>query len=353
MSLTADIRLRMGALTLEAGLDVARGEVVGLLGPNAAGKTTLLRAVAGLTPVESGLVVLDDVVLEDTAGGVRVPTERRPIGVVFQDYRLFPHLSALDNVAFGLRARGVPRDVSAKRARAWLQRLDLAGCESARPKALSGGQAQRVALARALVTDPALLLLAEPLAALDAGARAELRHVLQRHLAGYAGTCVLVTHDLIEAVTLADRLVVLEAGRITQAGSPADVSLHPRSRYVADLVGLNLYRGRAGTDGAIELPHGQRLIAVDETHRSGEVFAVIDPRAVALYRARPEGSPRNVWSGTAELLETNGDRVRVRVSGAVPIVAEVTPAAVAQLRLGDGGPVWASVKATEVLVYPA
>ena len=172
--------------------------------------------------------------------------------------------------------------------------------------------------------------------------------MLQRHLAGYAGTCVLVTHDLIEAVTLADRLVVLEAGRITQAGSPADVSLHPRSRYVADLVGLNLYRGRAGTDGAIELPHGQRLIAVDETHRSGEVFAVIDPRAVALYRARPEGSPRNVWSGTAELLETNGDRVRVRVSGAVPIVAEVTPAAVAQLRLGDGGPVWASVKATRL-----
>lgn len=353
MTLQADVVARVGELTVEAAFEVANGEVVGLLGPNAAGKTTLLRTVAGLTPIARGRVVLDGEVLEDSAAGVRLLTEQRPIGMVFQDYRLFPHLSALDNVAFGLRARGLPRDAADARAGIWLERVGLGGHEHDRPKALSGGQAQRVALARALVTDPRLLLLDEPLAALDAGARAELRHELQRHLASYEGTCVLVTHDLIEALTLADRLVVLEAGRVVQTGSPQSISLRPRSRYVADLVGLNLYRGRATGDGSIELSGGQGLVAVDESHQSGSVFAAVNPRDVALYRAYPEGSPRNVWSGTVEILESTGDRVRVRVVGPVSVVAEVTPAAVVQLRLGDGGLVWVSVKATEVVVYPA
>ena len=352
MSLHADIALQMGSLKVVAGIAIEDEQVVGLLGPNGAGKSTLLRAIAGLTPLGAGRVVLDDVVLEDTAAGVRVATEKRPIGVVFQDYLLFPHLSALDNVAFGLRARRLPRDEARRRAAEWLARVGLEGSTQARPRALSGGQAQRVALARALVTDPRLLLLDEPLAALDAGGRAALRHELQRHLAGFAGTCLLVTHDLIEAVTLADQLVVIETGRITQVGSPEEVSLHPRSRYVADLVGVNLYRGRA-SGGSIALPGGERLVAADDAHLSGDVFAVVEPRAVALFRQYPEGSPRNVWSGTAEVLDVMGDRVRVRVNGPLTVVAEVTPAAVAQLRLGEGGPVWAFVKATEVTVYPA
>ena len=353
MSLQAQVGLEIGALSVEAELGAAGGEVVGLLGPNAAGKTTILRALAGLTPLARGRVSLDGEVLEDADERTRVPTEHRPIGMVFQDYRLFPHLSALDNVAFGLRTRGVPRDEAAARAREWLDLFGLAGHERDRPRTLSGGQAQRVALARALVTDPGLLLLDEPLAALDAGARAGLRHELQRHLADFEGSCVLVTHDLIEVLTLADRLVVLEAGRVSQTGTPEEVSLRPRSRYVADLVGLNLYRGRAMGDGTVELAQGARLVAVDERHLSGDAFAVVDPRDVALYRAHPEGSPRNVWSGAAQIVESTGDRVRVRVGGRLPVVAEVTPAAVAQLRLGDGGLVWASVKATEVLVYPA
>jgi molybdate transport system ATP-binding protein len=352
LSLRADIALQMGTLAIDVGFAVEDKRVLALVGPNAAGKTTLLRALAGLAPLTRGRVVLDGEVLDDTATGVRVLTEKRPIGVVFQDYRLFPHLSALDNIAFGLRSRGTPRAVAGQRAADWLKRVGLGGCAQLRPKALSGGQAQRIALARALVTDPRLLLLDEPLAALDAGSRAELRHELQRHLAGFSGTCVLVTHDLIEAVTLADELVVIEAGRVTQAGSPEEVSLHPRSRYVADLVGVNLYRGTA-KDGAIALSHGQRLVAVNDARLTGDVFAVVEPRAVALYREHPEGSPRNAWSGTVEVLDAMGDRVRVRVNGPVTVVAEVTPAAVAQLRLGDGGPVWASVKATEVSVYPA
>jgi len=356
MSLDARVALRLGALHLDAELAVGSGELVVLLGPNGAGKTTLLRALAGLVPLEAGRVLLDGAVLEAPAERIRVPTEHRPVGMVFQDYLLFPHLTALDNVAFGLRAHGLPRAEARRRASAWLERVGLAAHTAAKPKALSGGQAQRVALARALATDPRLLLLDEPLAALDAGARVELRRELRRHLAGYQGTRLLVTHDPIEAMTLADQIVVLEAGRVTQTGTPAEVSARPRSRYVADLVGLNLLRGRLDpADGRIELPGGAQLIAANGADQpsGGEVFAVIHPRAVALYRTHPDGTPRNVWPGTAEALDITGDRVRVLCTGPVPLVAEITPAAVAALHLADGGPIWASVKATEVLVYPA
>jgi molybdate transport system ATP-binding protein len=350
MSLEAEVGLTLGRLQLEVELAVGTGELVVLLGPNGAGKTSLLRALAGLLALDHGRVVLDGAVLEDTAAGAWVPTERRPIGFVFQDYLLFPHLSALENVAFGLRARGLGRAEARRRAGAWLDRVGLAAHAGARPRALSGGQAQRVALARAMVSEPRLLLLDEPLAALDGTTRTAIRRELRRHLASFGGTRLLVTHDPLEAMALADRLVVLEHGRVTQSGRPAEVSERPRSGYVAELVGVNLYRGRA--DGAaVELAGGGRLIAAGD-HR-GEVFAAVHPRAVALHRRLPEGTPRNVLAGTADTVDVVGDRVRVRVTGQVPIVAEVTPAAVGELRLADGGPVWASVKATEVTVYPA
>jgi molybdate transport system ATP-binding protein len=350
MSLEASVALTLGRLRLEADLAVGTGELVVLLGPNGAGKTTLLRALAGLVTLEDGRVVLDGQVLDDVATGQHVPTERRPVGFVFQDYLLFPHLSALENVAFGLRARGLGRAEARRRAGAWLERVGLAAHAGSRPRALSGGQAQRVALARAMVGEPRLLLLDEPLAALDAATRTELRRDLRRHLAAFDGTRLLVTHDPLEALALADRLVVLEGGRVTQTGSPAEVSGRPRSRYVAELVGVNLYRGHA--DGAaIQLEGGGRLVTADG--HQGQVFAAVHPRAVALHRHRPEGTPRNSWPGTADTLEVIGDRVRVRMTGAVPIVAEVTPAAASELHLADGGPVWATVKATEVAVYPA
>jgi molybdate transport system ATP-binding protein len=350
VSLQARVDLTLGTLDLDAELTVASGELVVLLGPNGAGKTTLLRALAGLVPLERGRVVLDGQALEDPTARMRVPTEQRPIGFVFQDYLLFPHLSALENVAFGLRARGMARADARRRAAAWLARVGLAEHAGARPRALSGGQAQRVALARAMAGDPRLLLLDEPLAALDVAARAEVRRDLRRHLASFDGTRLLVTHDPLEALTLADRLVVVEHGRVAQAGTAAEVSARPRSRYIAELVGVNLYRGRAAGH-SVHLPDGGVLVAADAHH--GEAFAAVHPHAVALHRRAPEGTPRNVWTGTAETLDVVGDRVRVRVAGAVPIVAEVTPAAAAELRLADGGPVWATVKATEVAVYPA
>ena len=322
---------------------------MGLLGPNGAGKTTLLRVLAGLLPPDEGRVVLDDLVLDDTVRGVHVPAERRPVGVVFQHYVLFPHLSALENVAFGLRSRGIPKAEARRRAAEWLSRVGLEGFLSNKPRQLSGGQAQRVALARALATQPQLLLLDEPLAALDASTRLETRRELRRQLDGYDGVRLLVTHDPVEAIALAERLIVLEDGRISQTGTPKEISERPRSRYVADLVGVNLYRGWAEND-EIHIGSAGRLVAAGAGH--GEVFAVVHPHAVALYRDPPGGTPRNVWQGTIEALDLEGERVRVRVDGPLPIVAEVTPGAVADLRLGDGGRIWASVKATEVVVYP-
>ena len=209
---------------------------------------------------------------------------------------------------------------------------------------------QRVALARALAPEPRLLLLDEPLAALDVGIRTELRRDLRAHLASFAGARILVTHELLDAVALADRLVVLEHGRVAQVGPIAEVAARPRSRYVADLVGINLLRGRA--DGHDDHARRRR----DRRHRgpgAGDVYVAVQPHSVSVHRAQPEGSPRNVWSGRVQGIDLLGDRVRIHVDGAVPLVAEVTPAAVAELGLFEGTEVFTSVKATELSVYPA
>jgi molybdate transport system ATP-binding protein len=350
MTLEARIRAGVGAFELDVELAVAAGELVAVLGPNGAGKTSLLRALAGLLPLSAGRVTLDGVVLEDAAEGIRVPSERRPIGLVFQEYLLFPHLSVLENVAFGMRARGMAHAVAIAEAARWLDRVGLPKEGGRKPASLSGGQAQRVALARVLACNPALLLLDEPMAALDATSRVEFRRDLRRHLESFAGVRLLVTHDPLEAMAMADRLVVLENGRVLQSGTPADVTQHPRSRYVADLVGVNLFRGHA-SQNVVTLADGGSLTTAGAA--DGDVFAVVHPRTVALYRTRPDGTPRNVWEGRAADLDLEGDRVRVRLTGSPPIVAEVTPAAVRDLGLDRGDTVWVAIKATEVDVYPA
>jgi molybdate transport system ATP-binding protein len=349
MSLEAAVRLTQGALALDMELTLEEGEVVALLGPNGAGKTTFLRAIAGLIPIESGHVRLDGKVLEDGATGDYVPTEARPIGFVFQDYLLFPHLSVLENVGFGLHSRRTRSRDAAEKAAVWLERVGLSAYAQAKPNQLSGGQRQRVALARALAPDPRLLLLDEPLAALDVTTRAEVRRDLKRHLASFPGLRLVVTHDPLEAAALADRLVVMEDGKLVQTGTPAEVTERPRSQYVADLVGVNLLKGQADS-GLIRLTGGSVVAAA--AAESGEVFAVIHPRAVALHQRRPEGSPRNVWPGRIKGIEMLGGRVRVRIAGDVPVVAEVTPAALKELDLDEGAEIWLSFKATDVGVYP-
>lgn len=347
VTLEAAVRVKRDSFTLDVTLTAAAGETVAVLGPNGAGKTTLLRALAGLDDME-GRVTLDGEVLEDTRRGVHVPAERRHAGLVFQDHVLFPHLSVVENVAFGLRAQRRPR--AAAVARQWLDEAGLGDRADALPRALSGGQAQRVALLRALATEPKLLLLDEPLSALDVSIRAEVRRELTRQLASFNGVRLLVTHDPLEAIALADKLVVLEHGSVVQSGTPADVTARPRSRFVADLAGVNLLRGQAHGDH-VTLAGDSAVAAADAGE--GEVFAVIHPRAVALYRTRPDGTPRNVWHGQVDSVDLYGERVRVRVNGPVPLVAEVTRAAVKELGLDPGAGVWMVVKATEVSVYPA
>jgi molybdate transport system ATP-binding protein len=348
VTLRARVRTDLGSLHLECDIAVEANTTVAVLGPNGAGKTTLLRAIAGLTPIDDGRIEVGGAVFEDTDEGVCMAPEARNVGLVFQDHGLFPHLSVLDNVAFGLRARGTDRRTANTKAGEWLERVDLAGYASSRPSALSGGQSQRAALARVLVTDPQVLLLDEPLAAVDASGRLDLRRALRKHLSTFWGPRVLVTHDPLEAASLADRIVVLEAGHVTQAGSFADVTARPRSPWVARMAGLNLLRGTLAA-GVLMLEDGSTLtVASDAT---GPVLATIHPRAVALYRRAPEGSPRNVLRSRVAGVDPEGDRWRIRLEGPVPLVAEVTPAAASELRLADGGDVFAVVKATEVDVY--
>ena len=349
MSLEADLQVERGAFRLDVRLEVAAGEVVALLGPNGAGKSTVLACLAGLLPVDAGLVRLDDDVHDDPRTGTFVPPQRRSAGVVFQDYLLFPHLSALDNVAFGLRTAGRSRREARREAATWLERMRLVGLGSDRPAALSGGQAQRVALARALAPAPRLLLLDEPLAALDAGARGLVRTELRRHLREYAGCTLLVTHDPLDAMVLADRVVVVEQGRVVQTGPPAQVARAPRTDYVAGLVGLNLYRGVA-RDGRAVLDAGGELQAAGAP--DGPVLLTFPPSAVSLHRVRPQGSARNAWPGRVSGVEHHGASVRVAVDARPPVLADVTTAAVAELDLVPGQDVWASVKATEVRADP-
>jgi molybdate transport system ATP-binding protein len=342
-----------GGFRLALDFSVAAGEVLGVLGPNGAGKTTLLRTLAGLAALSRGRIELAGTALDDPGRQLFVPAERRPVGLVFQNYRLFPHLSVRDNVAFAARARGAGRPAARRQADGWLHRLDLVEFAERKPAQLSGGQAQRVALARALAADPGLLLLDEPLAALDARTRLEVRAELRLHLSAFGGPSLVVTHDPLEAMVLTDRLLVIEDGRVVQQGTPAEVARRPASQYVARLMGLNLYPGALGADGAVAVDGGGTLHAAGEQLPGGRVLLALRPSAISLHTEQPRhASPRNVWPGTVAGVELLTDRVRVQVSGNPPALVDVTPDAVAELDLAAGSPVWLSAKATEIDCYP-
>ncbi|MFE2146938.1 ABC transporter permease [Streptomyces sp. NPDC059456] len=327
----------------ELTLDADPGTTIAVVGENGAGKTTLLRALLGLTPRAHAELRLGDT--DVTA----LPPHERQVACVPQDGALFPHLTALANTAYGLRARRVPRAAARREAQLWLDRLGVGHLASRKPAQLSGGQAQRVALARALAARPRLLLLDEPLAALDQTTRARVRHTLRTHLAGFGGVCLIVTHDPVEAVSLADRVLVLADGRTLQDAPPSEVTRHPRSPWVARMRGRNAWPGTASADGLV-LAGGGRLVVADALPEGARALAIIGPEAVSVHRERPAGSPRNVWQGSVREITAVGSRLRVLVaSGEAPdLVAEITPEAAAELGLVDGSKVWTSVKATEV-----
>ncbi|MCC0580061.1 ABC transporter permease [Streptomyces californicus] len=328
-------------------LDAGPGTTIAVVGPNGAGKTTLLRALLGLTPRAHAVLRLGD---RDVTA---LPPHRRGVAWVPQDGALFPHLSALANTAYGLRAHGVPRAEARREAQDWLDRLGVGHLAHRRPDRLSGGQAQRVALARALAARPRLLLLDEPLAALDQTTRARVRHTLRGHLARFDGVCLIVTHDPVEAVSLADRVLVLEDGRVLQDEPPAEVTRHPRSPWVARMLGRNAWPGTSTADG-LAPEGGGRLVAAEPLPAGAPALAVIGPEAVSVHRERPTGSPRNVWPGTVREITAVGSRLRLLITSAEApdLVAEVTPESAAELGLADGSAVWTSVKATEATVVP-
>jgi len=352
--LALDIRHALRGFVLEVELEVPDGRCLALAGPSGAGKTTVLRIVAGLLAPQAGRVVCGDDVWLDTAHGCDLPPERRRAGVVFQDYALFPHLSARDNVAFGLGHR--PRPQRRPRAQEVLDRLDIGALADARPAELSGGERQRVALARALAREPSALLLDEPLAALDARNRVRAGHELQRTLAAARVPVLLVTHDFGEAAGLADEVAVLDRGTVVQHGAPGQVAAAPASAFVADLVGATVLTGtaRPGPEGltAIALDGGGEAVSTDVGR--GRVAVSLYPWEVVLEPpgSPPAGSARNHLEARVGSITRLGNRVRVGLTGPQPLTAELTAASADDLHLTPGDRVVATWKGTATRVVP-
>jgi molybdate transport system ATP-binding protein len=345
--LHAEIVVRRGEFVLDVTVDVAPGEVVAVLGRNGSGKSTLLAAIAGLLRPGTGRITVNGRVLTDTAAAVTLPPYHRRVGLLAQQPLLFPHLSVLDNVAFAPQATGSSRQEAREAALRYLTEVDAAQFARRRPGRLSGGQAQRIALARALASEPELLLLDEPLSAVDVEFAPALRSLLQTVLA--ERIALIVTHQVIDALILADRVVVLDAGRVVEQGPTREVLTRPRSTFAARLAGLNLLSGTATADGLCIDDSTELLGQVESTGAGSPAVAVFTPAAVAVYVDPPEGSPRNVIQDRVEAVEPNGTLVRVR--GAGGLAADITPAAAVELGLYTGVRVWFMVKATEVAIY--
>ena len=358
VGLAARLAAHAGTLQLDAALTAEPGRPVALIGANAAGKTTLLRCLAGLHTPDGGRISVDGEVWFDSDARIDRPAHRRAVGVVPQHGVLFPHLDVEQNVAYGLRAARVPRAEAQRRSRNALERYGLVALARRRPEALSGGERQRVALARATVLDPSLLLLDEPLSALDAASRTAVRASLRDLLRERSACTVLVTHDARDALELAAHAVVLEAGRVVQEGAPAELAQRPRSAPVAALMGQNWLPGTATAhDGEVwSIDSGAlRIVAVADTQEPPTVgapaFVLVDPRDVTLHREHPEGSAQNVVHARVSGLVDVGGPLRVTLDSRPALVVEVTARAVAQLGIATGAPVWASFKATAARAF--
>lgn len=359
--MTLQLNATLTARDVDVDLRLEPGERVAVLGPNGAGKSTLLGLLAGILRPDSGRAELDGQVLFDRSPGHQrwVPPHARGIALLAQDPLLFPHLSVLGNVAFGPRAAGQSRRRARAAAMRWLEEVGAAEFADRRPAQLSGGQAQRVAIARALAAEPRLLLLDEPMAALDVGAAPLLRRTLRRVLADRAA--VIVTHDLLDALLLAHRVIVLDHGRVVESGPTADVIRHPRTPFTARIAGLNMVTGTAEVAGVRSA--GGELVCgtVRADGGAGAIdpgepaIAVFSPSSVAVYADPPHGSPRNTFDVTVTELEPRDDQVRVRAHTASGLVllADVTAPVVGELDLYPGQQTWYVLKATAVTLYPA
>jgi molybdate transport system ATP-binding protein len=355
--MTLIVKAEVAVRGFEIDLHLEAGDRLAVLGPNGAGKSTLLSILAGTVRPDRGRGELDGDLLFDVDGrrGRWQPPHARRIALLAQDPLLFPNLTVLDNVAFGPRAARIPRAAAHETARRWLQEVDATALADRKPAQLSGGQAQRVAVARAVAADPRLLLLDEPLAALDVTAAPLLRRVLRDVLADRS--VIVVTHDVLDAVLLSNRVIVLDGGRVVESGPTADVLRHPTSSFTARLAGLNLITGTADSGGLHPARGGPPVDGVARTPlEPGEpATAVFSPTAVSVYLDVPRGSPRNVFAVAIVELEPRGDQIRVRATTASgeSLTADVTAAAVGELDLYPGRTAFYTVKATAVVLYPS
>jgi molybdate transport system ATP-binding protein len=378
--LDAKFDILLGTFHLDMGFTSESGMTTVILGESGCGKSTVLRLLAGLLHPDKGHFALDDEIYIDTKQHIDVPPQERPIGFVFQDYVLFPHLSVFDNVAFGLRMQGAHKKEIRKRVGEALEQVHLVGYDDRRPKQLSGGQQQRVAIARALAMQPQLLLLDESLSALDIQTRREVEQELRQILSRLQLTTVMVSHQYIDALLFGNQIIVLDQGHVIQQGNHLDLLLHPHSSYIAEMVGVNLLKGRVvSTDASgvhtvtLSTSNGEGLevIAVTQNNTTTlapgrEVSVVVDPRSITLHQSRPVSSARNVFAGqiiqivpvSAAFSETEKKmeglmRVSMSIDPSLPpLTADITVSSSTQMDLSPGKEIYASFKASETRAYP-
>lgn len=345
-----ELEARLGARGFDVSVTVGSGETVAILGPNGAGKSTLLNVIAGLLKPDSGHARLDDKTLFSLAAGTKsvwMPPHLRGVSLLAQQALLFPHLSVLDNVAFGPTSAGVAKGVARRDAEAWLREVEASDFAGRKPGQLSGGQAQRIAVARALASHPRLLLLDEPMAALDVTVTPTLRRMLRRVLE--RRTVILVTHDVIDAFTLADRVVVMNEGRVIDNGPTRDVLERPRNAFTAALVALNLLTGvRTATGLVTSGGVGVSITSDADIPNGANVGATVEPSAVSVSMEKPSAFGLNVFEGIVSDLEPRGDLIRVHMDH---LSADVSPALIAHLDVVPGSRAWFAFHPSTVTLY--
>jgi molybdate transport system ATP-binding protein len=338
--------------SLDVDFTVNEGQCLVLVGPTGCGKTTTLRLIAGLADADEGSIELDGEFLLDTKRRLSLPPQRRHVGVVFQDYALFPHLSVLRNVTYGAAARGVPRAQAEALAREALERVQLPGLEHVKPTQLSGGQQQRVALARALASGARMLLMDEPMSALDPHTRRQVRSELRALISDVGLQTICVTHDVADALTLGDVIGVMKQGKIVQLGDRRELLSQPRDAFVAEFLGINLLSGtaRQQEEGLAAVTVGPHTF-YSLSDLSGEVMMTFHPSDVSLSLTPPESSAMNVFRGRVSSLSHLGGRTRVTVEDGISIIVELTHSSEERLGLESGKEVYASFKASALQVY--
>ena len=351
------VQARLERRGVEFDLALDDGEVLAVLGPNGVGKSTLLQMIAGLLRPDQGRIELGGTVVTDTSSGVFVPAHARGVAMLSQQALLFPHMSAAANVAYAPRCKGQTRSAARATAQRWLEAVGAEDLADRRPAQLSGGQAQRVAVARALAAEPQVLLLDEPMSALDVTAAPALRRLLREILRGKRRTAIIVTHDLLDALAIADKVVVFERGRVVESGPVRTVLASPRSDFAARIAGVNLIPGAVTDPGTIRTAWGTDISGIGDVDLGDAAVALFRPSAVAVHLDSPHASPRNVIAVTIAEIDIHGTAVRIRGAdqpdGSTGLAADITAASAADLDLAPGRTVYFVVKAQEVELHPA